>query len=75
MNIILRNSPSLIQNIKNKLEKGGSRIYFTRYKVTSKLLKNRVYSNLTKINSIINSEISESKENDEMLVEDLSCFK
>lgn len=41
----------------------------------SVLSKNRGYFKLTKIHSIINYEISECKKDDELWVEDLSCFK
>lgn len=50
-------------------------IGFARFKFTNVLSKNRGYSKLVIIDSIISDEKSECDEDDELSVKDLSCFK
>lgn len=52
-----------------------ARIDFAMSKLTNVLSENRGYSKLTKIDSIINVEISKCKEDDELSREDWSYFK
>ena len=66
----------MVQNVENKLSKGGRGIEFAKIKLSTVLSKNPGLSQIKKISGIISGEI---RNNDEYLAElspeDISCFK
>lgn len=63
-----------MKNIKNKLDKGETGIYFTRSKLGVYCWKCG-YSKFIKIDNTINGKVSECDEDDKLSVENLPCFK
>lgn len=71
----LRNNLLFIENIKNKLGEVEIGINFAKAKFQSLLSKSHGYSQLSKIDKIINGEINEYDDIEKLSVEDLTYLK